>query len=142
MAPEVMKQGDGQYTAAADVFSFSISLWQAWTRQEPYNHMEQEWEIASFVASGQRLDLPEDMPAELAELVGRCWAHNPADRPVFEEIGMTTVTAGPLLGDLLADHFDVGRNLQKVESYRPKFQTVFVGNLTAQLEDDLQMEPL
>jgi hypothetical protein len=43
-------------------------------------------------ARGERPPLSEAMPAFFRELIARCWAHNPAERPSFSEIVQISVS--------------------------------------------------
>eukprot|EP01105_Mastigella_eilhardi_P001538 TRINITY_DN11839_c1_g1_i1.p1 TRINITY_DN11839_c1_g1~~TRINITY_DN11839_c1_g1_i1.p1 ORF type:complete len:966 (-),score=186.81 TRINITY_DN11839_c1_g1_i1:155-3052(-) len=81
-APEILSSG--KYSQSADVYSFAIVVYFLLTTEEPYaaENFETPWKIAEFVTGGKRLPMPEtSMPAEVGELVQRCWAQEPHDRP-------------------------------------------------------------
>jgi len=90
MAPEVV-EGDGMYSEQIDVYSFGIIVWQIITDcVTPY--LDQGihlYDIASFVTSGARLEIPEDCPPKLSKLISRCWHSNPKKRPSFQQILQT-----------------------------------------------------
>jgi len=84
MAPEVF-QGDGSYTAAIDVFSFGIILWEIVARRIPYTDL-QTWAIPEKVVDGLRPIIPEDCPTDLKQLMESCWDDAPERRPSFSQI--------------------------------------------------------
>lgn len=89
MAPEIALQ-TSEFTYAADVYSFAICLWEIFTGMEPYAN-EDWYAIIRQLQDKERLPLPpeEIWPKELADLVSKCWAEAPSDRPSFEEIIIT-----------------------------------------------------
>eukprot|EP00727_Mastigamoeba_balamuthi_P012055 m51a1_g7472 putative serine-threonine protein (958) ;mRNA; r:178397-182922 len=86
MAPEVLNAG--QYTNAADVYSFSIMLWELWKDEVPYStaNFVHAWDIANFVTRGDRLEPPSDAPAKYNQLMVDCWAQEFGRRPTFTEV--------------------------------------------------------
>uniref|UniRef100_H3DDN2 Guanylate cyclase n=1 Tax=Tetraodon nigroviridis TaxID=99883 RepID=H3DDN2_TETNG len=91
-APEVLLGSSSNMTPAADVYSYSMILVEIATRSD----------LNSDLSDGMRMDimwrpsLPElkagkadtDCPSEADyyELIKRCWAHNVAMRPTFEQV--------------------------------------------------------
>lgn len=84
MAPEILE--NEEYSMPADVYSFAVSAYEIWTQQLPYADFKQAWAIANFVSEGKRLPLPSDLPSDLADVMGRAWAQNTADRPTFSDL--------------------------------------------------------
>lgn len=98
LAPEVIA---GQpATVAGDVFSFGVVLWELLTWAIPWQK-QSPWTVVAQVLGGKRLAIPptEQLPGSppdnaafaqqlpgYLELVNRCWAQDPADRPGFDEI--------------------------------------------------------
>jgi len=82
MAPEVLK--NGQYSLAADVYSFAIVMWELMTAQEPYENF-QVFKIADFVMQGGRPPVPTDnfVSKEYVDMMSRCWDPEPIKRPTF-----------------------------------------------------------
>lgn len=100
---------DHLYSTKSDVWAFSVVLWEIGTLGHiqmqclnkliykkvnmfilylggfPYptvgNH-----ELLSFLASGQRLQRPENCSQKLYDLMLECWSEKPEDRPDFIEI--------------------------------------------------------
>ncbi len=85
MAPEVIN--GFRYTEKADVFSFGIILWELATRKPPYYGIDGT-EVSKRVANeGMRPKISDkECPGPLLDLMKRCWAKNPEDRPSFGEI--------------------------------------------------------
>ena len=72
-APEVLK-GES-YNEKADVFSFSLCLWELWSNVLPHSELGLgPMEIVLKVASEDiRPRIPADMPHWMANVVQRCW---------------------------------------------------------------------
>eukprot|EP01105_Mastigella_eilhardi_P026604 TRINITY_DN7775_c0_g1_i1.p1 TRINITY_DN7775_c0_g1~~TRINITY_DN7775_c0_g1_i1.p1 ORF type:complete len:1157 (+),score=303.07 TRINITY_DN7775_c0_g1_i1:133-3603(+) len=85
MAPEIHETE--KYTTSADVFSYAVLSWQLLSEHQPYVDagLTTAHKIAEFVCSGQRLEIP-DLDADITDIVSRCWAHEPTDRPQFAQV--------------------------------------------------------
>lgn len=83
LPPEQLEQG--KYNAKADVYSFAMVMYQVLTEKDPYFEFESLWKIAEFVISGKRLSL-EGIKPPYDELIQKCWAQDPHDRPGFADI--------------------------------------------------------
>ncbi|XP_060231898.1 LOW QUALITY PROTEIN: insulin receptor [Meriones unguiculatus] len=84
MAPESLK--DGVFTAASDVWSFGVVLWEiASLAEQPYQGLSNE-QVLKFVMDGGCLEPPPGCPARLTELMRACWQFNPKLRPGFLEV--------------------------------------------------------
>ena len=85
-APEILR---GQtYNEAADVYSFSLCLWELWAMSVPFNElglgaMEV---LLQVVNDDKRPTMPADIPPAFAELVSKCWATEPGERPTFADV--------------------------------------------------------
>lgn len=61
-------------------------LWELLTQEIPYDGME-PFAVTWLVASrGISLPLPNECPADFAELAMRCWSRTPSERPAFSAI--------------------------------------------------------
>ncbi|KAL9317641.1 hypothetical protein ACSQ67_014158 [Phaseolus vulgaris] len=87
------------YDQKADVFSFSIVLWELVTAKVPYDTMT-PLQAALGVRQGLRPELPKHGHFKLIELMQRCWEAIPIDRPSFNEI---TVELENLLQEIEKD---------------------------------------
>ncbi|MED6194576.1 hypothetical protein PIB30_029846 [Stylosanthes scabra] len=83
MAPEVINHQP--YDQKADVFSFSIVLWELVTAKVPYDTMT-PLQAALGVRQGLRPELPKHGHPKLLYLMQRCWEADPSNRPSFQEI--------------------------------------------------------
>lgn len=97
-APELLKLGeerilkgifpsDCSSPQAVDIFSFGLIMWELTTGELPYADMHSNTEITSYVLSGFRpIMKPGQCNIKWAELMARCWSHNPSKRPSAAEI--------------------------------------------------------
>jgi tRNA A-37 threonylcarbamoyl transferase component Bud32 len=84
MAPEILKREP--YDLRSDIYSFGMLLWALMAEREPWSQYTQAWEIANLVIEGKREVISPDWPSEIAELIRRCWAENPNERPETKEV--------------------------------------------------------
>ncbi|KYQ93012.1 RGS domain-containing protein [Tieghemostelium lacteum] len=82
MAPEIFTSK--RYTEKVDVYSFGIILWEIFTRKAPYEH--DKFNVPFLVTKGERPELPKDCPAQILNLIKKCWAQKPSHRPSFTKI--------------------------------------------------------
>nr|XP_047921549.1 proto-oncogene tyrosine-protein kinase ROS isoform X2 [Anser cygnoides] len=81
MAPESLV--DGVFTNRSDVWSFGVLMWETLTLgQQPYPGLS-NMEVLHHVRSGGRLESPSNCPDDLCDLITRCWAQEPHNRPTF-----------------------------------------------------------
>eukprot|EP01104_Vermistella_antarctica_P011355 TRINITY_DN315_c1_g1_i1.p1 TRINITY_DN315_c1_g1~~TRINITY_DN315_c1_g1_i1.p1 ORF type:complete len:664 (-),score=184.96 TRINITY_DN315_c1_g1_i1:146-1963(-) len=85
MAPEVMM--GLEITEKVDVYSFGIILWELLTRGEAFSHHSSYDAFYRAVChSHERPPLPDDCEPSLRNLMVKCWAAKPDDRPDFPSI--------------------------------------------------------
>ena len=97
-APELLKLGEerilkGAFPSdcaspqAVDIFSFGLIMWELTTGDLPYADMHSNAEISEYVLSGCRPIIKSGQcNVKWAELMARCWSHNPLRRPSAAEI--------------------------------------------------------
>ena len=94
IAPEVLYVGKRKqrsvYNHTADIFSFSMLLYQMIARRHPYHNIKPE-RIDTAVESGERPQLQDVENASsayyyLTKLMKVCWANNPLERPTTDDI--------------------------------------------------------
>ncbi|NXH73549.1 ROS1 kinase, partial [Hydrobates tethys] len=84
MAPESLI--DGVFTNRSDVWAFGVLVWETLTLgQQPYPGFSNT-EVLHHVQSGGRLESPNNCPDDLCDLMTRCWAQEPHNRPTFSYI--------------------------------------------------------
>jgi serine/threonine protein kinase len=84
MAPEVL---EGQpYQAASDVYSFGVIAWELFARASPFADMNPHQAVLAILTEDARPRIPDFVPPRMAELIGECWARDPARRPSFAQI--------------------------------------------------------
>jgi len=110
LAPEVL---DGEnYTIESDAYAFGIIMWEIITCQIPWSG-ESVHSIVTLVRDGARPRIPnfwdvvDSQGKELAvfedyrELMTKCWAQNPYDRPGFKAIVKILKDMVPFVDDRL-----------------------------------------
>ncbi|XP_053316144.1 proto-oncogene tyrosine-protein kinase ROS [Spea bombifrons] len=81
MAPESLI--DGIFTSRSDVWSYGIVLWEVFSfGQQPYPGYS-NLEVLHHVRSGQRMEAPVNCSDDLWDLILKCWAQHPKERPSF-----------------------------------------------------------
>lgn len=95
LAPEIL--GGNNATFASDVYSYGVVLWELLTWDLPWG-VTNPWQVVTVVTEGGRLPIPSrnELPGPDTQnfagldayiaLMRRCWAHEPEDRPSFQEI--------------------------------------------------------
>mmetsp|Transcript_18239 Transcript_18239/g.29970 ORF Transcript_18239/g.29970 Transcript_18239/m.29970 type:complete len:527 (+) Transcript_18239:190-1770(+) len=93
-APEVLR-GEA-YGFTADVYSFSIVMWECISGRPPYYGLLAD-EVGELVASEglrPRILLPSRLASqEICDLVHECWRENPQERPTSSRLLATLKTA-------------------------------------------------
>ena len=87
MAPEVLSSS--KYSARADVYSFSILMYEVITREVPYRGKKQEEIRTQVLLNNLRPDLkliPPSCPGKLLTLMTLCWKQEAEKRPSFSSI--------------------------------------------------------
>jgi serine/threonine protein kinase len=87
MAPELLR-AESANTAATDVYSFGIILYEVYSRRDPYEDENPE-EVLRLVADKsvrKRPPAPNSMPAKLKSLMSDCVEDEADKRPTFEEL--------------------------------------------------------
>ncbi|ORY20339.1 kinase-like protein [Rhizoclosmatium globosum] len=78
------------YTAAPqyDVYSYGMVMYEVWTCQRPFaeHDMRYPQTVIDMVMSGKRPRRTPDIPDQVWNLIERCWAHDPKQRPTFDTI--------------------------------------------------------
>ena len=80
----------GKFSVKSDSWAFGVSLWEIYTlgKVDPYDSMTDEEVIADAIRGPDRLipERPEVCPAEVYDIMLRCWVNEPSMRADFGEI--------------------------------------------------------
>ncbi|XP_019372842.1 PREDICTED: tyrosine-protein kinase SYK isoform X1 [Gavialis gangeticus] len=75
-----------KFSSKSDVWSFGVLMWEAFSYgQKPYKGMKGA-EVCQMIERGERMECPEVCPAEIYDLMKRCWTYNIDDRPGFSAV--------------------------------------------------------
>jgi len=83
-SPEVLLHG--KFSQSSDIWAFGIVLWEIFTWGDtPYPGLPNQMMIEKVV-KGSTMEIPEDFPPEITEIIQQCWKFNHNERPSAEEI--------------------------------------------------------
>ncbi|XP_051157619.1 activated Cdc42 kinase Ack [Leptopilina boulardi] len=84
-APESLKAR--QFSHASDVWMFGVTLWEMLTfGEEPWVGLNGSEILRKIDREGERLYEPEASPPAMYQLMLRCWARDPLERPSFTSL--------------------------------------------------------
>src|SRR5437762_3372592 len=84
LAPEVLSKKP--YTMESDIYSFGMIMWELTTGKKPFHDRPHNHILISDILNGERPQITDDTPEFYAELMKRCWDHDPESRPTADEI--------------------------------------------------------
>ena len=83
MAPELLESNT--FTEKTDVYAFALVIWEVLTGDIPWAGLNQIQIAMQILAKAARPQVPAG-PADLVDLMTRCWAQDAAERPAFAEV--------------------------------------------------------
>ncbi|KAE9393764.1 kinase-like protein [Gymnopus androsaceus JB14] len=89
LAPEYLDPEESvQSQTSRDVYAFGCTIVEIISQKIPFHDSRNDYAIMNRVIMGRRPDRPESIwcTDRLWSLTGKCWAHNPDDRPSVDEI--------------------------------------------------------
>eukprot|EP00775_Hariotina_reticulata_P013655 gene13655-13778_t len=84
MSPE--RLATGRNSPAADVFAFGVMMWEAWTGDAAFKGLHFGQVCHAVVTENARPEIPGDMPTDYRQLMERCWAREPYQRPTMAQV--------------------------------------------------------
>jgi hypothetical protein len=84
LAPEVLSRKP--YTKKSEIYSFGMIMWEYTTGKKPFHDRPHNHILILDILKGERPQITDDTPKFYAELMKRCWDHNPENRPMAKEI--------------------------------------------------------
>jgi serine/threonine protein kinase len=63
-----------------------MTCFEVLTGKSPFGGWRRPEDVRLYILEGKHLVLPSYIPSLLKDLVERCWALDPADRPTFRQI--------------------------------------------------------
>jgi len=84
----------GIYTTQSDVWSYGVLLYEILTvGGSPYPDINAR-QIAGKIKEGYRMPKPRHLDSKLFDIMLKCWAKNPNDRPTFNDLRKTMKDMG------------------------------------------------
>ncbi len=84
LAPEVLSKKP--YTKESDIYSFGMIMWEHTTGKRPFHDRPHDQYLMLDILKGERPQITDDTPKFYAELMKKCWDHDPENRPTAREI--------------------------------------------------------
>ena len=82
-APEILKFG--KPSKASDIYSLGVVFWELATGCVPYEELDEDT-IIQGVKTGERLQIPHDVPLEFASIISSTWSQEASQRPSAQEL--------------------------------------------------------
>ncbi|KAJ3030994.1 UNVERIFIED_CONTAM: hypothetical protein HDU68_007028 [Siphonaria sp. JEL0065] len=105
MSPE-QRLSPSQITTKSDIWSFGMVMWELVAGQIPFTSKSDEEIVVAIQSEHGRPEMPQGCDPKLWALIQKCWALNPATRPIAKEIRL-------YLGKEFKDH--LGSAITKVD---------------------------
>jgi len=86
LAPEVLR--GYPYTDKAEIYSLGMLAWEILTGELPFSVCSHDANLARRVCSGERPDIPIEIPEFYKEFICMCWNADPLLRPSAEDLNL------------------------------------------------------
>ena len=96
-APEISSEDVTAATRSSDVYAFGMMMYYVMAGKVPHGR------YVKPLMDGMRPDLPKTFPHSVRKVIQLCWAHDPAQRPSFDEVLGMFITAR-----FRSEEFDLG----------------------------------
>ena len=85
MAPEALRYT--KFSIASDVWAYGVTIWEIYTLGEyPYFLHARNEDICQKVVNGLTLNIPENCPESIKNIMASSWKYFPFERSSFEDI--------------------------------------------------------
>ncbi|KAG7941258.1 hypothetical protein I3843_16G030600 [Carya illinoinensis] len=84
MAPEVLR--NERANEKCDVYSFGVILWELCTLRIPWKGLNPMQVVGAVGFQNKRLEIPEEVDPEVAQIINDCWQTDPQLRPSFSQL--------------------------------------------------------
>ena len=88
MAPELILGNKEMPTFSSDVYSAGVVLWEMLSLESPFAGYR-SLQVFKFYNEGRLLQMNDDWPESLKQILGKCLNRNPRERPSFSDIVAT-----------------------------------------------------
>lgn len=92
-APEILAELTDGYDHTSDIYAYGITLWELFSREEPWSEKSFWGDVTDAVLAGERPEVPIWWPEEYVTIMKQCWV---------------------CLGELYLDLMSTRRNLQLI----------------------------
>lgn len=125
LAPEIWKKN--AYSAAGDVYAFSLIVYEIMTNEIPLKGFDQEKIFEEVIQNHHRPEFKCQISESYRQLIEKCWLDNPVERPNFDSI-LTQLKNDPgfITKNVNKDEFfDYVEFIDQFHSSRDKNQRIY-----------------
>ncbi len=88
MAPELILDYNEMPTYKSDIYSAAVVFWEMLSLESPFVGLRST-QVYQFHNEGSTLQMNEDWPVSIKEILGKCLNRNPRERPSFSDLVAT-----------------------------------------------------
>ena len=85
LTPEILSKKP--FTKESDIYSFGMMTWEFTTGKKPFHDRPHNHLLILDILKGERSEITNDMPEFYAELMKKCWNHDPENRLTTKDGG-------------------------------------------------------
>ena len=86
-APETAGGDPGISTTKSDIWMAAVLCWTIYSKgRTPFSELATNWNAVEAILDGRRLNKPTNCPQNVFDLISKCWATEPGDRPLASEM--------------------------------------------------------
>ncbi|GBC00653.1 hypothetical protein RclHR1_03930003 [Rhizophagus clarus] len=84
IAPEIFE--GSAFSKSSDIYSMGMIMWELTSGCKPFANIEYNTSLIDDIINGKRLEITDDTPECVGNLIQSCWHYNPTERPSISEI--------------------------------------------------------